>query len=44
MLDKNKCLEIVIAKGIARRLTELSDKLISLKGIQHGKLTMTLAD
>lgn len=44
MLDKNKCLEIVIAKGIARRLTELSDKLISLKGIQHGKLTMTRAD
>lgn len=44
MLEKNKCLEIVAVKGIAKRLTELSDKLISIKGMQHGKLTMTRAD
>lgn len=44
MLEKDKCLEIVAVKGIARRLTELSDKLISIKGMQHGKLTMTRAD
>lgn len=44
MLEQNKCLEIVAVKGIAKRLTALSDQLISLKGIQHGKLSMTRAD
>ena len=44
MLDKNKCLEIIAVKGIAQRLTALSDKLIVIKGMQHGKLTMTRAD
>jgi CopG family nickel-responsive transcriptional regulator len=44
ILNKNKCLEIVAVKGIASRLTELSDKLISIKGIEHGKLGMTRAD
>ncbi len=44
MLLKDRCLEIVAAKGIASRLTDLSDKLISIKGIEHGKLTMTRAD
>lgn len=44
MLNKNKCLEIVAVKGIAKKLTELSDQLISIKGIEHGKLSMTKAD
>ena len=44
MLLKDRCLEIVAAKGIASRLTDLSDKLITIKGIEHGKLTMTRAD
>lgn len=44
ILNKDKCLEIVAVKGIATRLTELSDKLITIKGIEHGKLTMTRAD
>lgn len=35
------CMEIIAVKGISRRLTELSDKLISIKGIQHGKLIMS---
>ena len=35
------CMEIVAVKGLAYRLTELADKLISLKGIRHGKLVMT---
>ena len=43
-LDLNNCLEIVAVKGEAVRLTELSDKLISVKGIQHGKLVMSKAD
>lgn len=43
-LDENVSLEIVAVKGIAARLTEFSDKLIAVKGIQHGKLTMSRAD
>lgn len=44
ILNKDKCLEIIAVKGIASRLTDFSDKLISIKGIEHGKLTMTRAD
>lgn len=44
MLSPERCLEIVAVKGIAKRLTELSDRLISVKGIQHGKLSMSRFD
>ena len=37
-------MEIVAVRGQAHRLTKLSDKLISLKGIRHGKLVMTQSD
>jgi CopG family nickel-responsive transcriptional regulator len=40
-LNHDNCLEIVAVKGIAKRLTELSDKLIGMKGIIHGKLVMS---
>ena len=43
-LDQDHSLEIVAVKGISSRLTDLADKLISEKGIQHGKLTMSRAD
>ena len=38
------CFEVIALKGKSRRLTELSDKLISQKGIVHGKLIMTQSD
>jgi len=44
MLEKNKCLEIIAVKGIAKQLTSLSDELITTKGILHGKLSMSRAD
>ncbi len=44
MLESDKCLEVVAVKGTASRLTLLSDKLISIKGILHGKLSMSRAD
>lgn len=44
ILDKSKHMEIVAIKGVASRLTELADKLITIKGMQHGKLTMSRAD
>ena len=43
-LSHETCMEIIAVKGHAYRLTELSDKLISLKGVRHGKLVMTRSD
>jgi len=43
-LSHNICLEIVAVKGFANKLTDLSDKLISIKGIRHGKLVMSKTD
>ena len=40
-LDHDMCLETIVVKGKAKQLTELADKLIALKGVQHGKLVMT---
>jgi len=40
-LSEQNCMEIIAVKGTSRRLTELSDKLISIKGIKHGKLIMS---
>lgn len=43
-LSNEICLEIIAVKGVAKRLTQLSDKLISIKGIRHGKLVMSKTD
>jgi CopG family nickel-responsive transcriptional regulator len=38
--DENN-MEIIAVKGTSSRLTELSDKLASIKGIKHSKLIMS---
>jgi CopG family nickel-responsive transcriptional regulator len=43
-LTHDICLEIIAVKGKAKILTELSNKLIFIKGIKHGKLIMSKAD
>lgn len=43
-LEHDLCMEIIAVKGKATVLTQLADSLISVKGIEHGKLTMTKAD
>ncbi|MDR3266755.1 MAG: nickel-responsive transcriptional regulator NikR [Tannerella sp.] len=43
-LDDDFCLHIATVKGVAHRLTELSDRLITIKGLKHGKLVMSRAD
>lgn len=43
-LTQDNCLEIVAVKGTAKRLTELSDSLIGIKGMIHGKLIMSRAE
>jgi CopG family nickel-responsive transcriptional regulator len=40
-LSHEICLEIIAVKGKAQKLTELSDKLIGIKGMKHGKLVMS---
>ena len=40
-LNHDNCLEIIAVNGTAKRLTELSDKLIWMKNIIHGKLVMS---
>jgi CopG family nickel-responsive transcriptional regulator len=43
-LSHDTCLEIVTVKGLAKRLTELSDKMIGIKDIIHGRLVMSKVD
>lgn len=43
-INCNFCLHIVTVMGTAHRLTELADKLTTIKGIKHGKLVMSRAD
>ncbi|RHJ95154.1 nickel-responsive transcriptional regulator NikR [Parabacteroides bouchesdurhonensis] len=43
-INQNFCLHIVTVMGTAHSLTELSDRLTTLKGIKHGKLVMSRAD
>lgn len=43
-INQNFCLHIVTVMGTAHCLTELSDRLTTLKGIKHGKLVMSRAD
>jgi CopG family nickel-responsive transcriptional regulator len=43
-LNHDNCLEIIAVKGPSNKLTELSDKLIGIKGIIHGKLVMSRAE
>ena len=43
-LSHDNCLEIIAVKGMANRLTELSNKLIGIKGIIHGKMVMSRAE
>lgn len=42
-LSHDLCLETIAVKGKAQQLTDLADKIIALKGIQHGKLVMSKA-
>jgi len=43
-LNENYSMEVISLNGVSSRLTELSERLISEKGIQHGKLIMSRFD
>lgn len=42
-LDHDSCLEVLIVHGKSQRVEEFSGRLIGLKGVQHGRLVMTVA-
>jgi CopG family transcriptional regulator, nickel-responsive regulator len=42
-LDYDSCLEVLIVHGKSRRIEEFAGRLIGLKGVQHGRLVMTVA-
>jgi CopG family transcriptional regulator, nickel-responsive regulator len=42
-LDHHNCLEVIILKGRGVDAKKFADKLISLKGVKHGKLVLTNA-
>lgn len=41
-VNHNDCLEIIALRGIVHEIVSLANGLISLKGIKHGKLFLTL--
>ena len=41
-LDHDSCLEVLIVHGKAAKVEPFADRLIGLKGVQHGRLVMTI--
>lgn len=42
-LDHDSCLEVLIVHGKSRQVEEFAGRLIGLKGVQHGRLVITVA-
>jgi len=40
-LDHDNCLEVIILRGQARRIRRIADRLLTARGVKHGKLTLT---
>ena len=40
-LDERDCLEVVVMRGQGTAVRELSNRMLSLKGVKHGRLLMT---
>ncbi|HMU54381.1 MAG TPA: nickel-responsive transcriptional regulator NikR [Nitrospira sp.] len=40
-LDHDNCLEVLVVKGTGTQIRAVADALVSVKGVKHGKLTMT---
>lgn len=37
-VDAHNCLEVIIVRGISRRVRHIADRLIATKGVKHGQL------
>ena len=40
-LDHDRCLEVIVLRGKSRDVQKLADRLISTKGVRHGRLVMS---
>ena len=40
-LDHDHCLEVLVVKGKGSEIKKVADALVSVRGVKHGKLTMT---
>jgi len=40
-LDEHNCLEVIAVKGKAMDIKKIADRLIGIKGVKHGKLSLT---
>lgn len=40
-LDEDNCLEVLIVRGRGEEIKAISDRLIGIKGVKHGKLSLT---
>jgi len=40
-VDHDHCMEVVLLKGKANTLKTIAEKILSFKGVKHGKLTLT---
>jgi CopG family nickel-responsive transcriptional regulator len=41
-LDHDSCLEVLLVHGKSAKVQQFADRLIGLKGVQHGRLVMTV--
>lgn len=41
-VNHDDCMEVIALRGTAHEITKLADALLSLKGVKHGKLFITL--
>jgi CopG family nickel-responsive transcriptional regulator len=40
-LDHHNCLEVIIMRGRSSEVSHLADRILSLRGVKHGKLVLT---
>jgi CopG family nickel-responsive transcriptional regulator len=40
-MDEHNCLEIIVVRGTGEQVMSLADRLISTRGVKHGKLVCT---
>ena len=40
-LSHHDCLEVLVVRGPADQVRELADRLAAVRGVKHGKLTIT---
>jgi CopG family nickel-responsive transcriptional regulator len=40
-IDEHNCLEVIVVRGKSGEIKAIADRLISTKGVKHGKLSLT---